>query len=185
MNAFAAYSRRISSILAITLVLSLVPIRGAAGEFKVSRYIEPNQVSNLFTRHVRKGIIKRIGLTDTQLREIRATIDPLRETLLAQITELKDARIELIEAVAAQSFDQERVQAAHAAAMSKELDLILTAGIVIGEVRPILTEEQLDEVTEMMEEIRESSEIRFADFAEKMAAGQLLGLKDKNRAQGN
>ena len=121
--------------------------------------------------------------SEEQLYEIRGTIDPHREQLLAQITGLKDARIELVEAVAAETFDHERVRVAHAAAMSRELDLILTAGVVIGEVRPILTEEQLDEVAEMMEEIRESSERRFEDFAEKLSAGELLGLKDKKRGR--
>ena len=41
----------------------------------------------------------------------------------------------------------------------------------------MLTEDQLREVGEMLEEVRVSSEIRFADFAEQLAAGELLGLK--------
>lgn len=183
MNGIRVRSGMIASVLAVMPFLT--PTQGAAGEFNISRYIEPNQLSNLFTRHVRKGIIKRIGLTDAQLWEIRETIDPHRELLLAQITELKDTRIELVEAVAAEPFDPNRVRSSHATAMSKELDLMLTVGTIIGEIRPILSEEQLAEVHEMMEEVRESSEIRFADFAEKMAAGELLGLKDKNRAPGN
>jgi hypothetical protein len=158
-------------------VLLSAPILGSAGEFKISRYIEPNQMSNLFTRHVRKGIIKRIGFTEAQLYEIRDAIDPHREKLLTQITELKDARIDLVEAVAGEPFDPDRVRSTYTDAMSKELDLMLTIGHVVGEIRPILTEDQLREVGEMMEEVRESSEIRFADFAEKLAAGELLGLK--------
>ena len=76
------------------LVLLLAPTLGSAGEFRISRHIEPNQMSNLLTRHVRKGIIKRVGLTEAQLHEIRDTIDPHREKLLVQITEFKDARID-------------------------------------------------------------------------------------------
>jgi hypothetical protein len=180
-----ARSRKIPPILATLLVLSLTPTLGSAGEFKISRYIEPNQVSNLFTRHVRKGIIKRIGLSEAQLFEIREVVDPHREELLDQVTELKDARIELVEAIAEETFDPDRVRSVHATAMSKELELMLTIGVIVGEVRPILTEEQLREVAEMMEEVRESSEVRFEDFAAKMMAGELLGLKDKNRARGN
>jgi len=163
---------------ALIFVLFSAPAPASAGEFKISRYIEPNQMSNLFTRHVRKGIIKRIGLTEAQLYEIRDAIDPHRERLLAQITELKDARIALVEVVAAEPFDPDRVRSTYTDAMAKELDLMLTIGHVVGEIRPILTEDQLREVGEMMEEVRESSEIRFADFAEKLAAGELLGLKD-------
>ena len=69
----------------------LVPMVGVAGEFKISRYIEPNQMSNILTRHVRKGIIKRIGLSDAQLYQIREAVNPHREDLLAQLTEFKDA----------------------------------------------------------------------------------------------
>jgi len=165
-------------------VLITAPILGSAGEFKISRYIEPNQMSNLFTRHVRKGIIKRIGLTEAQLYEIRDAIDPHRERLLDQITKLKDARIALVEVVAGEPFEPDRVRSTYVDAMSKELDLMLTIGHVVGEIRPILTEDQLREVGEMMEEVRESSEIRFADFAEKLAAGELLGLKGDSASRG-
>ena len=75
--------RRDLRALAVLFVVLLAPILGSAGEFKISRYIEPNQMSNLFTRHVRKGIIKRIGLSEAQLYEIREAIDPHREKLLA------------------------------------------------------------------------------------------------------
>jgi Spy/CpxP family protein refolding chaperone len=170
--------------LALVLVLVSVATLGSAGEFKISRYIEPNQMSNLLTRHVRKGIIKRIGLSEAQLGQIRDAIDPHREKLLEQITEVKDARIDLIEAVVAESFDGERVRKAHVATESAELNLTLTLGTLIRDIRPILTEEQLREVGEMMEEVRESSEIRFADFAEHLAAGELLGLKNESGPRG-
>ena len=184
MTAFERNPRISSRVLSLMLVLILAPVHGIAGEFNISRYIEPNQMSNLFTRHVRKGIIKRIGLTEAQLYEIRDAIDPHRERLLAQITELKDARIDLVEVVAEEPFDPDRVRSTFVAAMSKELDLMLTIGRVVGEIRPILTEDQLREVGEMMEEVRESSEIRFADFAEKLAAGELLGLKNESVPRG-
>jgi len=170
--------------LALILALLLVPVFGSAGEFKISRYIEPNQMSNLLTRHVRKGFIKRIGLSEAQLGQIRDAIDPHREKLFEQITEVKDARIDLIEAVVAESFDGERVRKAHVATESAELNLTLTLGTLIRDIRPILTEEQLREVGEMMEEVRESSEIRFADFAEHLAAGELLGVKTDSPSRG-
>lgn len=169
--------------LAALFVVLLAPILGSAGEFKISRYIEPNQMSNLLTRHVRKGIIKRIGLSEAQLHEVRDAIDPHREKLLAQITVVKDARINLVEVVVDESIDAEKIRTAHAATASAELELTLTLATMVREIRPILTEDQLREVGEMMEEVRESSEIRFADFAEHLAAGELLGLKTDARGQ--
>ena len=173
----SVFSGRFRLVLLLVLVTMLVPMDGAAGEFKISRYIEPNQMSNLFTRHVRKGIIKRIGFTDAQLYQIRDAIDPYREDLLDQLTEFKDARIEMVYAVAEEPFDPERVKKAHASAAAAELELTLTAGTILNELRPILTEEQMREVGEMMEEVRQASENRFADFSEKLAAGELMGLK--------
>ena len=58
---------------------------------------------------------------------------------------------------------------------------MLTVGTVLSDVRPILTDEQIREVIEMLEEIKASSEVRFADFSVKLAAGELLGLKDKTK----
>ncbi len=170
--------RRFCAVLYVVVALS-VPAQVDAGEINLSKYIEPNQMSNLLTRHVRKGIIKRIGLSDDQLRRIRKAIDPHRETLLAQVTDFKDARIETVYAVGAQPFDPERVTKAHAKSASAELSLSLSAGAVIQDVRPILTEPQLEEVMEMIDEVRAASEVRFADFAESLAAGNLLGIDDK------
>ena len=177
MRVFPDRPRQSQLILLLFLVLMLVPMVGGAREFKISRYIEPNQMSNLFTRHVRKGLIKRIGLTEAQLYQIRDAINPHREDLLAQLTEFKDARIEVVYAVAGEPFDPERVKKAHASAAAAELELTLTAGAILNELRPIFTKDQTREVGEMMEEIRQASENRFTDFSEKLAAGELLGLK--------
>ncbi len=168
----------------MALVLLMTPSFGAAGEFKIGRYIEPNQMSNLFTRHVRKRIIKRVGLSEAQLHQIRDAIDPHREKLVAQVTDLKDSRIDAVEAVVSEPFDPDRVRSAYAAATFAELELMLTAGTIVRDIRPILTEDQLRELAEMMEEVRESSELRFEDFVEKLAAGELLGLKDNNASRG-
>ena len=161
----------------VLLVVLLAPIQPVSGEFKISRYIEPNQMTNLFTRHVRKKIIKRIGLNEPQLYQIRDIIDPHREKLLAQITEVKDLRVDLVEAVVDVNLDVEQVRKVHAEVASAEVELTLTLGVLVQEIRPILTEEQLREVGEMMEEVRESSEIRFEDFAQHLAAGELMGLE--------
>ncbi len=177
MKSFSSQPRQRSLVLLLALGLLLAPTLTGAREFKISRYIEPNQMSNLFTRHVRKGIIKRIGLTEAQLYQIRDAIDPHRKKLLSQMTELKDARIDLVYAVSDEPFNPERVRTAHALAAAAEIELTLTVGVVIRELRPILTKEQLREMGEMMEEIREASELRFVVFSEQLAEGEFLGLK--------
>jgi len=147
-----------------------------AGEFKPRRYIAPNKMSDVFTRHIRKGIIKRIGLTDAQLVKIREVVDPHRETLLTQIEEVKDSRVALIEAIASHPYNETAVVAAHRRVADDELDLTLTAGVILRNAREILTPEQLREVGELMTEIREASELRFLDIQETLAAGEMLGL---------
>ncbi len=162
-------------IMLFAVAMLSEPTPAVGGEINLSRYIEPNQMSNLLTRHVRKGIIKRIGLSDDQLRRIRKAIDPHREILFARIGDYKDARIQSVYAVGADPFDPERVTKAQAMSASAELSLSLAVGAVIQDIRPILTDAQIEEVTEMTEEIRAASEVRFSDFAEHLAAGELLG----------
>lgn len=174
-TSFSLGSNCLRAALAV-LVVSWFPGVVDAGDFNLSRYIEPNQMSNLFTRHVRKGLIKRVGLSESQLYLIRAAIDPHREKILEQLTVFKNVRIELVEAIAAHPFAPDRVRMAHAAASAAELELALTCGVVLDDVRPILTEVQLQEIAEMVEEVREASELRFADFVEQLANGELMGL---------
>ena len=47
---------------------------------------------------------------------------------------------------------------------------------MIGKVRPVLTVVQLREIEEMLQDIRSASELRYEDVAEKLMAGELLGL---------
>ena len=163
-------------VLSLILVLVLSPMLVGAGEFKPRRYIAPNKMSNVFTRHVRNGLIKRIGLTDGQLVEIRAAVDPHRELLLTQITAVKESRIALFEALAAHPYRESEVVAAYRRVADDELDLTLTAGVVINDVREILTAGQLREVDELLAEIRVASDLRFLDFQQHFAAGEMLGF---------
>ena len=91
--------------------------------------------------------------------------------------EVKNARIELVRSIADASIDQDQLRAAHTKAAAAELELTLTVAAVIGKLRPLLTEDQLVEVAEMMEEVRTASELRFAYSAEQFAAGELLVRK--------
>jgi len=172
----ARKTRRFLAVVFCLIAIQFSTI-ATAGEFKISRYIEPNQMSKLFANHVRKGIIKRIDLSDGQLQQIRVEVDPYRETLLAQVSEVKNARIDLVRSITGASIDQDQLRAAHTKAAAAELELTLTVAAVIGKLRPLLTEDQLVEVAEMMEEVRTASELRFAYTAEQFAAGELLVRK--------
>ena len=163
-------------VLSLILVLVLSPMLVGAGEFKPRRYIAPNKMSDVLTRHVRNGLIKRIGLSNDQLVLIRATVDPHRELLLTQITAVKESRVALFEVLAAHPYSESDVVAAHRKVADDELDLTLTAGVVIKDVRKILTVGQLREVDELLSEIRVASDLRFLDFQQHFAAGEMLGL---------
>ena len=163
-------------LLSLILVLVLSPMLVGAGEFKPRRYIAPNKMSDVFTRHVRNGLIKRIGLSDDQLILIRAAVDPHRELLLTQITTVKESRVALFEVLAAHPYRESDVVAAYRKVADDELDLTLTAGVVIKDIREILTVGQLREVDELLAEIRVASDLRFLDFQQHFAAGEILGL---------
>ena len=176
MNSSVKRIPRRQRVLSLILVLVLSPMLVGAGGFKPRRYIAPNKMSDVFTRHVRNGLIKRIGLTDGQLVQIRAVVDPHRELLLTQITAVKESRMALFEALAAHPYCESEVVTAYRRVADDELDLTLTAGVVLKDVREILTPVQLREVGELLAEISEASELRFLDFRQHFAAGEMLGL---------
>jgi len=182
MNSSVKRIPRRQRVLSLILVLVLSPMLVGAGGFKPRRYIAPNKMSDVFTRHVRNGLIKRIGLTDGQLVQIRAAVDPHRELLLTQITAVKESRTALFEALATHPYSESEVVAAYRRVADDELDLTLTAGVVLKDVREILTPVQLREVGELLAEISEASELRFLDFRQHFAAGEMLGLTSTSAA---
>ena len=176
MNSSINRKPRGPRVMSLILVLVLLPVLVGAGEFKPRRYIAPNKMSDVFTRHVRNGLIKRIGLEDDQLVRIRSIVDPHRELLLTQFTAVKESRMALFEALAAHPYRESEVVAAYRRVADDELDLTLTAGVILKDVREVLTPVQLREVGELLAEITEASELRFLDFQQHFAAGEMLGL---------
>jgi len=176
MNSSIDRKPRRHRVRSLSLVLALSPMLVGAGEFKPRRYIAPNKMSDVFTRHVRNGLIKRIGLNDNQLFRIRSIVDPHRELLLIQFTAVKESRTALFEALAAHPYHESEVVAAYRRVADDELDLTLTVGVILKDVREVLTPGQLREVGELLAEISEASELRFLDFQQHFAAGEMLGL---------
>lgn len=166
-------------VLVAALLMMMVPGLLSAGEFSPKPYIEPNPVSNLFTRMIRNGVINRLQLTDEQQQLIRVTIDPHRDQLLAELTAVKEARGELLETLQADPYDPEAVRLAYDSVAAVESELVVHAGAVAREVQKLLGPEQLEEVNEMIEETREAIDVRFLDFSEDFAAGELLGAKGR------
>lgn len=159
------------------LLLLMVPGLLSAGEFSPKRYIEPNPVSNLFTRMIRNGVINRLQLTDEQLLLIGRTMDPHRDQFLAELAAVKQARGSLLDALRTDPYDPEAVRLAYDAVAAVESELVVHAGAVAREVQKLLGPEQLEEVNEMIEETRDAIDVRFLDFSEDFAAGELLGTK--------
>ena len=79
--------------------------------------------------------------------------------------EVKNARVELVRSITDASIDQDQLRAAHTKAAAAELELTLTVVAVIGKLHPLLTEDQLVEVAEMMEEVRTANDRETASMA--------------------
>ena len=79
--------------------------------------------------------------------------------------------------MAAPPYDEIVVRSSHARAASAELELSLTAAAIFNEVREILDSDQLLEVEEVMEEIRQAFELRFADIRTSLAAVEPSSLE--------
>jgi Spy/CpxP family protein refolding chaperone len=158
-------------------MLTVVPSLLSAGEFSPRRYIEPNPVSNLFTRMIGNGFINRLQLTAEQQQLIRLTIDPHREQFLAELTAVMEARGNLLDTLQADPYDPEAVRLAYQAVAVVQADLVVHAGAVAREVQKVLSPEQLAEVNEMIEETREAIDVRLLDFSQDFAARELPGAK--------
>lgn len=170
-------------VTVLLVVWLIAPTTADAGEFKPGRYIAPSRWTDILTRHVRKGIIKRIRVTENQLAQIESTLDPYRGQLAAQITSVGETRLAVVDAMAAHPYDEIVVRSSHARAASAELELSLTAAAIFNEVREILDSDQLLEVEEVMEEIRQAFELRFADIRTSLAAVEPSSLERTPRTQ--
>lgn len=160
--------------LCVALALAMLSIPAAA-EFKPGKYIEPGPVSNWFTRHVRNGMIKRLELSETQLEQISARIDPHREQLMQEIEVVKDAKMRLFRTVRTEPYDAAAVGLTFEEVRAGELTLLVHGGEIYQDVWNILSTEQQAEADEIVAEIMTATELRFADFREGFLAGELLG----------
>ncbi len=157
----------------VSALLQPVP---ASAEFKPGKYIEPGPISNWFGRHVRNGVIKRLDLSDKQLAEINAKIDPHREGLMQEIEVVKESRMRLFETIRAEPYDAGAVGLIFEEVRAGELTLLVHAGAIYQEVWGILSPKQKEKADRLVAEIVTATELRFTDFRESFLAGELLGL---------
>ena len=165
----------ICAILALASMAMSTP-SSLSAEFKPGRYIEPGPLTDWFARHVRNGLVKRLELSDTQLVEINRGIDPHRERLMAEIEQVKETRLRLLETVRAQPYDPGRVGLVFEELRAGELALLIHAGEIYQDVWGVLSEEQRAEADQIVAEIVTATELRFSDFRDSFLAGELLGL---------
>ena len=83
----------------------------------------------------------------------------------------------VVDRIGAIDADVESVEQAHADAAAAELRLLLSTTKLLGELRQFLRPDQLEEARIMANEWRRAADLRFADLAEKLARGELLGKK--------
>ena len=164
-------------VIPVALLLALLPTTLNAAPINGRKLLEPNPATDWLAAKIRDSIIKRLELTDGQLGSIHGMIDVHRDELLAEVTAVKEARMTLMDQVRAEEFDAEAITEAHARVAETELQLTIHTGIVLQEVRQILTPDQRAEAALLVEELREGAELRFDDFEEKLSTGALLGKK--------
>lgn len=167
-------------VLPVALLLALLPTTLSAAPINGRKLLEPNAATDWLAAKIRDSIIKRLELTDTQLASIHDMIDVHRDVLLAEVTSVKEARMTLMDQIRAEEFDAEAITRAHTKVAEVELQLMVHTGIVLQDVRQVLTPEQRAEATLLVEELREGAELRFDDFEEKFSTGALLGKKWRN-----
>ncbi len=162
-------------VLPAAALLTLLPSLLAGGKLDGRRVLGPNPISDWFSQRIRDGVVRRLGLTEQQLEGIRTSVDSHRETLLNELSLLKDSRMALMDEVRAENYDEEPIRLAHQVVCKAELELLLHTGLTLQEVRTHLTPEQRQEANALVAELKEGAELRYADFEERFSSGGLFG----------
>lgn len=98
-------------------------------------------------------IFDRLELTPEQREEIRAVVASHHDELRGELTDLIDARLVLHDQVHAETFDEDAIRQAASVVAAAQAELAVTHGVLVQEVREILTPEQEAEAREMHETV--------------------------------
>ena len=162
-------------VLPAAALLTVLPSLLSGGKLDGRRVLGPNPISDWFGQRIRDGVVRRLGLSEQQLEEIRTSVDAHREPLLDELGRLKDARMALMDQIRAETYDEQAIRRAYQVVSQYELDLVLHTGVTLQEVRTHLTPEQRQEATALVEELKEGAEARYSDFEQRFASGDFLG----------
>lgn len=132
---------------ASALTLTLVPAAFAAGRAPAGglRQLPP----------AIERTVARLDLTPEQQQEIRAILASHKRELTVELRAVGGARQLLFEAIHADPFDEAAIRDAAALVAAAEAELAVTRGVVVSEVRVVLTPEQQAEVEEMLAQARD------------------------------
>ena len=125
-------------------------------------------------RERRQRRMERLGITEDQREELRQIMVSHAGEILEQIRELVDAHRDLRDEVLdddASAGDVRRAGAGLGRALS---NACVRLADLLTQVRPVLTEEQLDEAEEMREERREKRREMVDRWLEKLGSGSLV-----------
>ena len=103
-------------------------------------------------------MIERLDLTPAQRDTIRDLFEKHRDAAGPQHEEMQAARRALGERIQAETFDEAAIRTAAAKVAKIEADLAVQRGLVVSQVRQVLTPEQRAEARRMHEERREQRE---------------------------
>jgi Spy/CpxP family protein refolding chaperone len=101
--------------------------------------------------NVLQRIAQKLNLTADQRSQIKAILNGDRDTLLPLLGQLHDARINLRAAIRAAEADEASVRAASAKVAGVESDLAVERLKLYGEIAPILTEAQRQQLAELQQ----------------------------------
>jgi Spy/CpxP family protein refolding chaperone len=102
-----------------------------------------------------ESIRERLGLTDDQLAQIKAQLQPQRESLKDLILKLHEAKGALRRCIHSSDATEAALRSAAAKVGEVEADLAVERHKLYGKINAILTAEQREQITEFQEKLDE------------------------------
>lgn len=112
---------------------------------------------------------EKLGLSDGQVGQIKAAVQGERENIVGLISRLRDARVELRDAIQAKDATEDSVRAVAAKVAVVEADMAVQRLKLSREINPILTDEQRVKFAELQSHLDGLIESGIGRMREKLA----------------
>ena len=99
-------------------------------------------------------VAQRLDLSDEQRDQIRDILLSHKDELQAELQAVRDARSAQFDAIHADTFNEAAIRAAAAEVGTAEAELAVTRGVIVSEVRQVLTPEQQAEAAKLRQDAR-------------------------------